>query len=108
MVNLVKNMSPALANTVLVQEQLALALNRDGKGEEAEKVLLDLIKKRGPSSETYGILGRVYKDRWEAAYKRGDELLAAGLLDQAIKAYMHGFEADWRDYGVLKLQSRNK
>jgi tetratricopeptide (TPR) repeat protein len=97
MVNLVESMSPALANTVLVQEQLALALNRGGKGEEAEKVLLDLLKKRGPSSETYGILGRVYKDRWEAAYKSGDELLAAGLLDQAIEAYMHGFEADWRD-----------
>jgi tetratricopeptide (TPR) repeat protein len=97
MVDLAKKMSPALANTVMVQEQLALALNRDGKGEEAEKVLLDLLKKRGPSSETYGILGRVYKDRWEAAYKGGDELLAAGLLDQAIEAYVHGFEADWRD-----------
>jgi tetratricopeptide (TPR) repeat protein len=97
MINLVQKMSPALANTVMVQEQLALALNRDANGEEAEKVLLDLIKKRGPSSETYGILGRVYKDRWEAAYKSGDELLAAGLLDQAIEAYVHGFEADWRD-----------
>jgi len=97
MVSLVQKMSPALANTVLVQEQLALALNRDGKAEEAERVLLDLIKKRGPGSETYGILGRVYKDRWEAAYKSGDELLATGLLDQSIEAYMHGFEADWRD-----------
>jgi tetratricopeptide (TPR) repeat protein len=97
MINLVQKMSPALANTVMVQEQLALALNRDGKGEDAEKVLLDLIKKRGPSSETYGILGRVYKDRWEAAKNSGDELLAAGMLDQAIEAYVHGFEADWRD-----------
>jgi tetratricopeptide (TPR) repeat protein len=98
MVNLVKRMSPALANTVMVQEQLALALNRNKKGEEAEKVLLDLLKKRGPSSETYGILGRVYKDRWEeAAYKDGNKLLAAGLLDQAIEAYVNGFEADWRD-----------
>lgn len=97
MINLSQKMSPALANTVMVQEQLALALNREGKGEEAEKVLLDLIKNRGPSSETYGILGRVYKDRWEAAYNTGDELLAAGLLDQAIEAYVHGFEADWRD-----------
>ncbi|HJT48825.1 MAG TPA: TRAFs-binding domain-containing protein [Nitrososphaeraceae archaeon] len=96
-INLVQKMSPALANTVMVQEQLALALNRDGKGEDAESVLLDLIKKRGPSSETYGILGRVYKDRWEVTYKSGDELLAAGLLDQAIEAYLHGFEADWRD-----------
>jgi len=97
MIDLTQKMSPALANTVMVQEQLALALNRDGKGEEAEKVLLDVLKKRGPSSETYGILGRVYKDRWEAAYNSGDALLATGLLDQAIEAYVHGFEADWRD-----------
>ena len=97
MVDLVKRMSPPLAETVMVQEQLALALNRDEKGEEAENVLLNLLEKRGPSSETYGILGRVYKDRWEAAYKSRDELLASGLLDQAIEAYVHGFEADWRD-----------
>jgi tetratricopeptide (TPR) repeat protein len=97
MVNLVKKMSPPLAETIMVQEQLALALNRDRKGEEAENVLQDLLKKRGPSSETYGILGRVYKDRWEAAYKSGEEFLAMGLLDQAIEAYVHGFEADWRD-----------
>jgi tetratricopeptide (TPR) repeat protein len=97
MVNLVKKMSPPLAETVMVQEQLALALNRDGKGEEAEQVLQDLLKKRGPSSETYGILGRVYKDRWEAAYKSGEEFFAMGLLDQAVQAYVHGFEADWRD-----------
>jgi tetratricopeptide (TPR) repeat protein len=97
MINLTQKMSPALANTIMVQEQLALALNRDGKGEEGEKVLLDVLNKRGPSSETYGILGRVYKDRWEAAYNSGDTLLAVGLLDQAIEAYVNGFEADWRD-----------
>ena len=97
MINLAMKMSPDLANTVMVQEQLGLALSRVGKGEEAEKVLLDLIEKRGPSSETYGILGRVYKDRWEGAYKRGDELLAQALLDQAIDAYLHGFDADLRD-----------
>jgi hypothetical protein len=52
-------MSVPLAATVLVQEQLGLALNRAGRGAEAERVLLDLIGNRGPSSETYGILGRV-------------------------------------------------
>ena len=41
-----------------VQEQLALALNRTKRGEKAERVLLNLIARRGPSSETYGILGR--------------------------------------------------
>ena len=97
MIGLVAKMSPPLAATVMVQEQLALALNRAGRGEEAEQVLLQLIEQRGPSSETYGILGRVYKDRWEAAAKAGDTFLARGLLDKAISAYLKGFEADWRD-----------
>jgi tetratricopeptide (TPR) repeat protein len=97
MIDLVKKMPPPLASTVMVQEQLALALNRAGKGEDAERVLLDLISKRGPSSETYGILGRVYKDRWEAVLKQGENILARGLLDKAIDAYLKGFEADWRD-----------
>jgi tetratricopeptide (TPR) repeat protein len=97
MIELVKKMSPPLAAAVMIQEQLALALNRHGKGEEAEKVLRDLIDRRGPSSETYGILGRVYKDRWEAALKTGETFLARGLLDKAIDAYLRGFEADWRD-----------
>jgi tetratricopeptide (TPR) repeat protein len=97
MISLVEKMPPALAVTVMVQEQLGLALNRAGQSEVAEQVLTELIEKRGPSSETYGILGRVYKDRWEAAAKAGDTFLAKGLLDKAIEAYLKGFETDWRD-----------
>jgi hypothetical protein len=97
MIALGERMPAPLAATVMVREQFALALNRDGQGERAESVLLELIKSRGPSSETYGILGRVYKDRWEAALKRGDHFEALGLLDKAIGAYLSGFEADWRD-----------
>ncbi|MFQ6023905.1 MAG: TRAFs-binding domain-containing protein [Acidiferrobacterales bacterium] len=97
MIALVPKMSPPLAATVMVQEQLGLALNRTGRGEEAEQVLTDLIARRGPSSETYGLLGRVYKDRWQAAAEAGDTFLAHGLLDKAIDAYSRGFEADWRD-----------
>lgn len=97
MIALVDKMSHPLAATVLVQEQLALDLNRAGQSEKAEKVLTDLIERRGPSSETYGILGRVYKDRWESALKSGDKFLARGILDKAIEAYMRGFESDWRD-----------
>ena len=96
-VSLVDKMSRPLAATVLVQEQLALALNRDGKGEEAEKVLTDLLASRGASSETLGILGRVYKDRWEKAVNDGQKLLANALLEKAIDAYLRGFESDWRD-----------
>ena len=97
MISLVEKMSPPLAATVMVQEQLALALNRAGQGGRAEKVLQELLDRRGPSSETYGILGRVYKDRWEAALKSGQTRLAHGLLEQAREAYLRGFEADWRD-----------
>lgn len=97
MIDLVPRMAPPLATTVLVQEQLGLALNRAGRGEEAERVLLALIHRRGPSSETYGILGRVYKDHWEQATKAGDTFLAKGLLNKVIDAYLKGFETDWRD-----------
>lgn len=97
MIDLVPKMTPPLQTTVLVQEQLALALNRANRGDEAEQVLLDLIEKRGPSSETYGILGRVYKDRWEEAKKSRQAVLADGLLVKAIETYLKGFEADWRD-----------
>jgi len=70
-------------------------LDRAGKSEKAEQVLTKLIAEHGPSSETYGILGRVYKDRWEAARKAGKQVLARGRLDKAIDAYVKGFGSDW-------------
>jgi hypothetical protein len=97
MIRLAERMPKPLTATVMVREQLALALNRAGRGEEAEIVLKDLLEQRGPSSETYGILGRVYKDRWEAAVKAGKTFPARGILDKAIDAYLKGFETDWRD-----------
>jgi tetratricopeptide (TPR) repeat protein len=97
MIDLAGRLSPPIAATPLVREQLALALNRAGKSEEAEAVLRELIDQRGPSSETCGILGRVYKDRWEAALKAGEHFTARGLLELAISAYLRGFETDWRD-----------
>lgn len=97
MIALVPKMSPVLAATVMVQEQLGLTLNRAGRGDDAERIILELIARRGSSSETYGILGRIYKDHWEAAHKAGGASLAKGLLNNAIDAYLKGFEADWRD-----------
>ena len=90
MVDLTSNMPLPFARTVLVREQTAWALNRLGRRDEAERVLLELIKERGPMSETCALLGRVYKDRW-------DETRDAAWLDKAIHAYLAGFEADPRD-----------
>lgn len=97
MVNLIQQFSGPLAQTVMVREQLGLALNRLKRRDEAQQVLQKLIEERGPSSETCGILGRVYKDQWEDATKSGNTFLAKGYLDKAIKTYLRGFEADWRD-----------
>ena len=97
MIDLAKKMPRPLAATVMVQEQLAFALNRLGRSEEAEKTLKELLERRGPSSETLGLLGRVYKDRWENAVKQNDKFRARGEMNKAIDAYLRGFEADWRD-----------
>jgi hypothetical protein len=80
MIDLVNKMCVPLVSTIMVQEQFGFALNRSGRSEEAEQVLLKLIKNRGPSSETYGILGRVYKDRWEAAVRAEKKFEARGCL----------------------------
>lgn len=97
MISLVERMALPLAKTVLVREQLGFALNRIGRSTDAEQVLKELIAERWGSSETYGILGRIYKDRWEKAKDCDNTHLAQGLLEQAIYAYLKGFEADWRD-----------
>jgi tetratricopeptide (TPR) repeat protein len=97
MVNLIRRFSGPLAQTVMVREQLGLALNRLKRRDEAQQVLQELIEERGPSSETCGILGRVYKDQWDDAAKSGNAFLAKGYLDKAIGTYLLGFESDWRD-----------
>jgi tetratricopeptide (TPR) repeat protein len=96
MINLVEAMPEPVRRTVLVREQYGLALNRAGRRDEAERVLLAVIEDHGPSSETYGLLGRVYKDRWESE-RDGSVLRALGQLDRAIDAYLRGYKADLRD-----------
>lgn len=97
MVALVGRLPRPLARVTLVREQLAFALNRLGRGDEAERLLRELIDERGPSSETCGLLGRVYKDRWQQALAAADAVQAVRWLTRAIDAYLQGFEADWRD-----------
>jgi hypothetical protein len=92
-----KKMSRPLADTVMVREQLGFALNRLKRRDEAEAVLLNLIEERGFSSETCGLLGRVYKDQWEDALKSGSQTPSSGYLEKSIETYLRGFETDWRD-----------
>ncbi len=97
MIHLYERFPIALKRSVMIREQLALALNRKKQGREAIELLEQIISEQGPSSETYGLLGRVYKDFWVDAAKKGKESSATGYLKRAISAYIQGFEADWRD-----------
>lgn len=98
MIEFIKEMPEQLRRTVMVQEQLGLALNRAGRHVEAESILKKLVEQRGSSSETLGILGRVYKDQWEEARDSGKAAKASALLRKAADAYRRGFETDWRDH----------
>jgi len=60
-----------LKRAKMMREQLGFALNREGRFADAEKVLSEVIAEFGPSSETNGLLGRIYKDRWDLAKKEG-------------------------------------
>lgn len=97
MVDLVEEMSPELSNSILVREQKGLALNRLGEHDKAERILKEIIEESGPSPETNGILGRVYKDLWEKAKDEGKTAQQKGYLKKAVDTYLDGFEADWRD-----------
>ncbi|WP_275949042.1 TRAFs-binding domain-containing protein [Bradyrhizobium septentrionale] len=97
MVDLVGRMSPVLARSVMIREQLGFALNRLGRWKDAEVVLKQVIEENGPSSETNGLLGRVYKDRWEIADQEGRYAEARGYLRKAIQSYLAGYESDLRD-----------
>ncbi len=59
-------------------------------------MLKEVLREFGPSSETGGLLGRIYKDRWKAA-KKDKRPDAPVLLKRAIETYLAGFQADWRD-----------
>lgn len=97
MVRLAERMARPLFERAMIQEQYAWALNACGRGEEAEEILKRVVERFGPGSETYGLLGRVYKDRWQECLcaDRGEE--ARACLALAVETYIKGFEADWRD-----------
>jgi tetratricopeptide (TPR) repeat protein len=96
MIKLYDRMPPPLQRARMMREQLGFALNREGRFEDAEKALKEVIAEFGPSSETNGLLGRIYKDRWDLARKESRPE-ARSLLRRAIDTYLDGFQADWRD-----------
>ncbi len=94
MVELEDKMPNYLQKSLLVREQLGFALNRLGESGEAEEVLLETIEEYGASSESLGLLGRVYKDMWE---NEGNKTRKESYLKRTIDTYIRGYETDIRD-----------
>ncbi|WP_296704372.1 TRAFs-binding domain-containing protein [Algoriphagus sp.] len=97
MVNFIESLPNHLKGTIVVQEQYGFALNRAGKKDKAIEVLNKLVEEKGGNGETLGILGRIYKDKYNEA-KASKPFLAKGFLDKAISIYTEGYQADLRDF----------
>lgn len=97
MIEFIGKLDRKLSQSVMVRQMLAFAKNKLGQWQEAEEILVKLIEVQGPSSEASGLLGSVYKNRWERAKTAGETFVAKAFLKQAINSYVAGFEADWRD-----------
>ena len=81
---------------VFFTQQAAMALNRrnlPGDRQRAIAMLQDLLADQGPSAETCGILGRIYKDVYAKTHDKLD-------LERAIAAYRQGVLAEPDDYYV--------
>lgn len=100
MINLYERMPAVTQDAALCRQQAALALNRrNGAGDRdrAMSTIRQLIDDLGPSAESYGILGRIYKDMYAEA-QSARSARAGGYLDLAIEAYTEGFEAEPSDF----------
>ena len=105
MIALHADMPEVLKRQILVREQLGFAYNRragvtgnPADRAEALQILEAVERQQGPSSETCGLIGRIYKDRFTAALADGgNTFIVQGHLNKSIDAYLRGFMADQRD-----------
>lgn len=110
MVELFEAMPPELKATPIAREQAGLAWNRlaEQAARRADHAAAKQLRARAlaaaelpqeqRTSETYGILGRIYKAASDAAQLAGDEPARRGHQARAIEAYEAGFRLDPRDY----------
>jgi hypothetical protein len=108
MIDVYEALPDHLRRPVSVRHLVAFAHNRRAEDQdnarrtkdrkEALDLLRDVEREQGPTSETYGLRGRIYKSHWAETFAAGDDVKAEGLLKHALDAYLGGFETDWRDY----------
>jgi MAP3K TRAFs-binding domain len=87
-------LDPSLRESPEVMQIVALAFNRRGSPQDQERAIAmmnRLVATTGGDSESFGILGRIYKDRFTQTGERED-------LRRAIDSYRAGFEKQPADY----------
>jgi hypothetical protein len=100
LIRLVETLPSAIRDHATVQEQLAQALGRRNEGDDrarAISILQDVQETFGPSAETSGLLGGIYKRQFGDWLAEGRDTEARAALDAAITAYGDGVSADPRD-----------
>ncbi len=83
-------------DNVYIKQQLALAYNKTNKRLEAEEILKTITDQYGADPETNGLLGAVYKGLMDDS--KSDAYISDRYRQDAINAYLGGFETDPRDY----------
>ena len=74
-----------------VEQLTALALNRLGRGEEGIAMMRSLIARTGGDSDSYGILGQIFKGLYASGQNRA-------YLEEAIASYRSAFTIAPNDY----------
>jgi tetratricopeptide (TPR) repeat protein len=100
-IGLADDAPPQLAESQEMRQLLALALNRRGLPGDQDRAITMMeqqLAETGGDSESFGILGRIYKDRYDQAKEQGDPREASVNLEKAIEQYRAGFEKNPRDY----------
>jgi MAP3K TRAFs-binding domain len=100
--------APDSSQSPEVRQILALALNRRGGSGDQERAIAlmeALVAETGGDSETFGVLGRIFKDKYNeaAAGKRSSE--AADCLERALHYYRAGFEKSKDIYSGVNVVS---
>jgi hypothetical protein len=94
MIRMVDSLAPEIAKDPAIVQLLALALNRraqSGDQDRAIAAMKESVAATGGDAESFGILGRIYKDRYATNKDFAD-------LHAAIGYYKKGFELQPTDF----------
>jgi tetratricopeptide (TPR) repeat protein len=93
----IERLPASISDTATIQAWQVHAHANLKQLDTAERICRQLIDSHGPSPEHLGLLGRLLKDRWQAARQAGHQAQATGFLHQAIAAYRRGYLEDPRE-----------